>query len=313
MFDLDFINEKVRRKIEEFTPQQRIFAEYVLNHTERLAFLTIRQVAVEAEISQATVVRFCTALGYEGYSQLSREVQQAIQADMGGVGRFNMAHSIRGYTEQQAESGFERVLKFEIESLVNLAQSIKTEEFYHCVNLMAAADRICIIGCLMSRVLAHFFGDSLCKIFPNVDIITRRDAMSAAILNRLTSKSLVFLFSFPRYPRETWELETIAAGKKATILAITNSHVSPIVPLADFVFYIPVSLHGFVDSYSAPIAFCNALITEFSEQVPEKARKLLEVYDDYMQRLRLLMIFKEQKKPEIRDASVGGPGSHNPQ
>lgn len=295
MFNLDFINEKVRRKIFAFTPQQRIFAEYLMKHPERLAFLPIREVAAEAEVSQATVVRFCTTLGYEGYAQLSHEIQQVIQADMGSLGRFNVSRSIRRNIKQHSDSGFEGVLNLEIENLLNLAKSIKLKDFSFCVKLMSEADRICVIGCMLSRVLAYFLGDSLCRIFPNVDIITCRDARSSAVMNRLTSKSLVFLISFPRYPRETWELGTVAAGKGPKIIALTNSHVSPIVPLADLVFYIPVSLYGFVDSYSAPITFCNALITELGDQIPEHTNEMLQIYENYMQNLNLLMINKEEK------------------
>ena len=275
------LNE-ITKKLNKFTPRQRILAEYILQYPEGLAFFPITDLANKAGVSEATIVRFCYALGYEGYPQLAREAQQAIQYELGTAGRFQLVRQMHSeLLKKEPTSSFERVLKFEIENLVNLSKSIKINDFYRCIDMMAEADRICIVGCLASISLAAFFGNMLSKISHQVDVIHGHGVMTSAVINRLTRNSLVFLIAFPRYPREIVEIGQIIVEKDARIVAITNSHISPIVSMADLYFALPTGIPSFVDAYAGPIVFINALVTELSERDPERAQKILGHYDMY--------------------------------
>ena len=149
------ILEEIKRRMDDFTPRQRVFAEFVLQNPETLAFLTITNLGREAGVSLATIVRFCNVLGYDGYTQLSRKAQAAIQATLNSTGRFRLVHRLRKKSiKKKFTHAFERVVSQEIENLINLSKNIKTADFYRCVDMMADADRICIIGCLSSNSLA---------------------------------------------------------------------------------------------------------------------------------------------------------------
>jgi DNA-binding MurR/RpiR family transcriptional regulator len=184
---------------------------------------------------------------------------------------------------------FERVVTSEINSLVNLTKSIKTVDFCRCVDMMAEADRICIIGCMASSCLANFFGYILAKIFPRVDVIEGHNTKATAICSGLNPESLVFLISFPRYPRATFDLGRFVAQKGAKIIAITNSSISPIVPLANFSFFIPVGILSFADTYAAPMAFITAIVTELSERNPDITQKALRRFDEYASKMDLFL------------------------
>lgn len=275
------LNE-ITGKLDEFTPRQRTLAEYILQHPENLAFFPITDLAAKAGVSEATIVRFSYALGYEGYPQLAREAQQAIQFELGTAGRFQLVRRMRSESlKKEPTSLFERILNYEIENLVNLPQNIKIKDFYRCIDMLADADRIGIVGCLASTSLATFFGNMLSKISHQVDIIHGHGVMTSAVINRLTHNSLVFLIAFPRYPRETVEIGQIIVDKGARVVAITDSHISPIVPVADLYFALPVGIPSFVDAYAGPIVFINALVTELSERDPGRAQQILGQYDEY--------------------------------
>lgn len=291
--------DQITKRMDDFTPRQRVFAEYVLQNPENLAFLSITDLAKEAGVSQATIVRFCNGLGYNGYAHLAREAQQAIQMELSTAGRFRLVRRMRREDiRDHAASAFERIIGHEIENLINLSKNIKTADFYHCVEMMEEADSICIIGCMASTSLATFFGYMLSKIFPQVDVLHDHGFMASAVCHRLTEKSLVFLISFPRYPRETVKLGRMSAERGARLVAITNSHISPVVPLATLSFFLPVGIPSFVDAYAAPIVFINALVTELSERDPEKTQKALGHFDEYASRMDLFL------KPRERGSSL---------
>jgi DNA-binding MurR/RpiR family transcriptional regulator len=136
------LNETTR-KLDEFTPRQRMLAEYILQQPENLAFFPITDLAAKAGVSEATIVRFSYALGYEGYPQLAREAQQAIQFELGTEGRFQLVRRIRSESlKKEPNSSFERVLEYEIENLVNLPKNIRINDFYRCIDMLVEADRM---------------------------------------------------------------------------------------------------------------------------------------------------------------------------
>jgi len=277
--------EKLRQEIGMFTPRQRGLAEFILQNPECLAFLTITDLAKKVGVSEATITRFCSTLGYEGYAHLCREVQETIQSELSTVGRFQLVRTMgRHSVETPSPSAFDRVLSNEIDNLINLTKNIRTTDFYRCVDWMSEADRICIIGSMASSCLAHYFEYMLGKIFCRVDVLEGHGGKASTICNHLSPSSLVFLISFPRYPKATVELGQLAAQKGAKIVAITNSPVSPVVPLADMTFLIPIGIVSFVDAYAAPIAFINALVTEWSERNPDATQESLNLFDDYVSR-----------------------------
>lgn len=277
--------EKLKQEIDHFTPRQRGLAEFILQNPESLAFLTITDLAKKVGVSEATVTRFCGTLGYDGFAHLCREVQETIQSELSTVGRFQLVRTMgRHSVETRSPSAFERVLSTEIDNLINLTQTIRTVDFYRCVDLMAAADRICVIGSMASSCLASYFGYMLGKIFPEVDVLHGHGGKASTVYNRLSQKSLVFLISFPRYPKVTVELGQLAVQKGAKIIGITNSPVSPVVPLATMTFLIPIGIISFVDAYAAPTAFLNALVTEFSERNPDATQQSLNLFDEYVSR-----------------------------
>ncbi len=275
--------EQIKKMMSGFTPRQRMLAEYILQNPESVAFLSISELSERAGVSLATIVRFCHLLGYEGYAHWNREAQQSIQYELSTTGRFQLVHSLKGrVVGNHPSSAFERVVASEIDNVIGLTQSIQNAEFYRCIKMMAEADQICIIGCMASSCLANFFGYNLRKIFPRVEVVDHPGGRAAGALKSLSSRSLVFLICFPRYPRFTLELGQVSKQKGAKIIAITNSHISPVVPLATLSFLIPLGILSFVDAYAAPMTFIHALVTEFSESHPKIARVALRQFDDYV-------------------------------
>ncbi len=291
--------EKLKQEIDTFTPRQRGLAEFILQNPESLAFLTITDLAKRVGVSEATVTRFCGALGYEGYAHLCREVQETIQSELSTVGRFQLVRTMGRHSgETQSPSAFERVLSTEIDNLINLTKNIRTADFYRCVDWMAAADRICIIGSMASSCLTNYFGYMLGKISPRVDVLCGHGGTASAVCNHLSQKSLVFLISFPRYPKVTVELGQLVAQKGARIVALTNSPVSPVVPLATMTFLVPIGLVSFVDAYAAPVAFINALVTELSERDPDATQQSLKLFDEYVSREGLFIKSSPKNPPK---------------
>jgi DNA-binding MurR/RpiR family transcriptional regulator len=262
------------------TPTQKGLAEYIRQNPESLAFLGVSELAKEAGVSQATIVRFAKVLGYEGYSSMSRCAQEALQVQLGTLGRFRLIRRLgREADESAALSTFERVVNQEIERLVNLSRNIRREDFYRCVDMMLRAHRIFIIGCMSDAVLAEYFGNMLSKVNESVSVMTAQEAVTPASCGRMNSSSLVFAVAFPRYPTETIRIARLAVEHGARLAVITDGAQFPLVHEAHLSFFLPVGIPSFVDAYASPVTLINALVTELSERNPAKTQRHLARYD----------------------------------
>ena len=289
----------IRDKIGQFTPAQLLLAEYITHYPESILFLSINQLAKAAKTSQATIVRFCNLIGYDGYSQMTKEAQQLMHSQMSTAGRFKLAQYSRSSvaatkTSTKATSAFERILAHEQENLIRLANSVKVREFQGTADALIKADRAVIIGCMASASLAAHFGRMLGKVFPQVDIIDSEGVIESARLMRLTENSIAFLLAFPRYPNATVKFGQAAKNMGAKIISITDSHLSPISNLGDVTFHIHVGIPSYVDAYAAPITFINALCAEIAERMSAKTVASLANYDRFVEEFNLF--FKPAKR-----------------
>jgi DNA-binding MurR/RpiR family transcriptional regulator len=294
--------DKIRHHLDQLTPRQKAIGQYILNNPESLAFLSIVELAQKIGVSEATVVRFSNTMGYDGYAQLSREIRQAIQLEYGSGDRFKLGRSLEeDYTKKGDSSLFSRVISSEIDNLIQLAESVRSSQFHDCVERTLKADHIAVVGCQASYVLAIHLYQMIVKLLDQTDLFTQRSVHTVAKLHQYGKKSLLYLFSFPRYPREGIDIAAAAKKRGVYIVVVTNSQLSPAVQVADQTILIDVDVPSFVDGYAAPLAFINALVTEIGMRRPEKAQKGLDHYDEFTAELGVFHNKKSEWRPLIDD------------
>ena len=279
--------EKIKRKKDSLSAKQRVFAEFVIQNPERVGFLSIMEAAQEAGVSQTTIFRVCKELGYEGYAQFTREIQQALQIKMSVSKTFQLART--QYDKEPPQSIFGSVMQLAAEDISNLGESIQKETYYRCIELLDQADKVAVVGCMASAPLANHFRNLLMKIGVDAAAITTHDIASGITLKKLTRDSLAVLIAFPRYPRATVEIGKSLAESGVTIVSITNTLTSPVVPLADHSFIVPLRFRSFAEPYVAPMLLITAMATELSHRNSRQAQEGLEAYDEYVSRFKLFV------------------------
>lgn len=275
------VMEQIRAMMDRFTKRQRMLAEYMVQRPEKVGFLSISELAANAGVSVATVVRFCNRLGYSGYIELGRKVQTGIQNDLSMLDRFQLSQRAASMGKKPGDSAFERVLALEMESLAQLARSIRRPDFFKCVKWMGQARHVAVIGCLASAGLAEYFAYAAAKVLPSVQSATSGGARDAGLMKELDENALVFVLAFPRYPAASLKLGQLAQKAGAKIVAVTDSLQSPAIQLAHLSFLISISASAMIDAYAAPVTFINALITQFAEENPEKSRRALAHFETF--------------------------------
>jgi len=270
----------IQTKFSRLSKGQKLIAEYILKHYDKAAFMTAAKLGASVGVSESTVVRFANQLGYEGYPELQKALQELIKNKLTTAQRIELSNDF--IIPNNALKG---VLKSDIENIRSTMEKINYEAFESTVNSILNSKKIYIVGLRSSAALADFLGFYLNLILDNVKIVSY--GMSDIFEQMLTlgEGDCVIGIGFPRYAMRTVETLNYAKSRRADVIAITDSVLSPLATKADYVLIAESNMASFVDSLVAPLSVINALIIAVGLREKDKISKtfteLEQVWQEY--------------------------------
>ncbi|SHE54732.1 transcriptional regulator, RpiR family [Caldanaerobius fijiensis DSM 17918] len=275
MSNTDLI-DRIKQHLPEFSKSQRLIAEYILEHYDKAAFMTASKLGKKINVSESTVVRFANAIGFEGYPELQKSLQDLVKMKLTTIQRLELAED---YTENNNIVQF--VLKSDLENIKATLDTLDIDVFNKVVDSLFNARRIYIIGLRSSMALAEFLGFYLNLILDNVRVVSYGVSDIFEQLLRVGENDVVIGIGFPRYSRRTIDALRYAKEKKAKVIAITDSNLSPLTESADCVLLAKSNIASFVDSLVAPLSLINALIVS----VGLREKNIITTYFDHLEKI----------------------------
>ncbi len=264
-----------------YSKGQKKIASYVINHYDKAAYLTASRLGSEVGVSESTVVRFVIELGYEGYPEFQKSLQEIIRTRLTAIQRVEVANSRIGDGDV-----FKSVLLSDIDKIKRTLESTDPEAFNAAVERIISAKNIYIIGVRSSSSLAGFLNYNFRMMFDNVKFVqtTSGSEMFEQIMN-IGEGDVMIAISFPRYSKRIIHAVEYAQNAGANVISITDSVESPIAVHASQLLVAQSDMVSFVDSLVAPLSVINALIVAVSrvkqEEFSERLRKLEVIWDQY--------------------------------
>ena len=250
----------INKENHKFSKGQRMICRYISENYDKAAFMTAGKLGQTVGVSESTVVRFATELGYDGYPGMRRAMQEMIRNRLTAVQRIEVA-------KEQIDRGniLDAVLSADMDKLRSTIDEVSKEDFNRAVDAILKAETVYIVGMRSSTSLASFLG---------------------FYLNLLLHEGDVFLgISFPRYSSRTIKAMQFAKSTGATAIGITDGQSSPFVGVADINLFAKSDMVSFLDSLVAPMSLINALIVAIGYQRPDNLsdtfRKLEGIWSEY--------------------------------
>ena len=245
-----------------FSKGQRRIAEYMLRNYDKAAFMTASRLGKTVGVSESTVVRFATELGYDGYPQMQKALQELVLNNLTSVQRMGVANDRMG-----KEDLLSAVLQSDAEKVRKTAETISAAAFQNAVDAVLQARRIYLIGVRSASTLANFMGYYLNYMFDSVHTVTASGTgeMFEKLVN-VGKNDVVIAFSFPRYSSVTVKGAAYCRSVGATVIGITNSNLSPLAENCDHLLLAKSDMVSVVDSLVAPLSVVNALIVALAAQ-----------------------------------------------
>lgn len=277
----NFILTKVDLKDKKLSKGHKKLAQYITENYDKAAFMTASKLGEKVGVSESTVVRFATEMGFKGYPELQKELQQMIKSKLTAVQRMEVSSTLIG--EQDA---IKKVLNGDIELIRDTLEQISTEEFTNAVETINKAKRIYILGVRSSAALASFLYFYFNPVFENVVLVdTSSGSEMFEQMFRISEDDVCVAISFPRYSKQTINALRFINDRGTKIVAITDSKDSPIAEYADNLLVAKSDMVSVVDSLVAPLSLINALIVAVTfsrrEEVYSNFNKLESIWDEY--------------------------------
>ncbi len=271
----------IQNRMDTFSKGQRLIGRYILDNYDKAAFMTAARLGQTVKISESTVVRFAVELGYDGYPAMQKAMQEMIRGKLTTVQRIEVSYDRLG-----AQGVLDKVVQSDIENLRMTLNELKREDFDGAVNAIAGARRIYILGVRSSAALSDFLTFYFKLIFDNVcQVQTSLASEMFEQMLRVGKGDVVIGISFPRYSTRSVRAMEFARDQGATVVAITDSEMSPLYDTADYRLLAKSGMVSFADSLVAPLSIINALIVAVgrkkSAEVTATFKRLENIWDEY--------------------------------
>lgn len=285
MDDAQELIQRLNHSGKKLSKSHRRIAECIVTHYDKVVFMTASKLGEYVGVSESTVVRFAAALGYSGYPQLQKALQELLRHRLTASQRFELT------SDMDHVQVLNKVLKADIQNIRSTLDEIDISSFERAIDMILQARQIYVMGLRSSAPIAEFFVHYLKFIFSNVRVVTSGVSDVFEQLSRIGEGDLLIGISFPRYASRSIEAMDFARKQGASLIAITDGPLSPLHSTADICLMAKSDMSSFVDSFAAPLSLINALIvalgqrrrTEVSEYF-NKMEKIWAEYDVYLAR-----------------------------
>ena len=271
----------MEERMPEFSKGQKRIARYILDHYDKAAYMTASRLGSIVEVSESTVVRFAIEVGFDGYPEMQRALQELIRTRLTAVQRVDVTNSLIG-----EDDVLDKVLGSDANKIRRTLDEIDRKSFGEAVDKIVSARSIYIIGVRSSSTLAGFLNFNFRMILDNVKFVqtTSGSEMFEQIMN-IGPEDVLIAISFPRYSKRIINAVEYATGAGADVISITDSRQSPIAAGADQLLLARSDMVSFVDSLVAPLSIINAIIVAVARKKPDDVRERLEklehIWDEY--------------------------------
>lgn len=250
----------------KFSKGQRRIADFITQHYDEAAFMTAAKLGDEVGVSESTVVRFATELGFAGYPQLQKALQELIRSKLTIVQRLDVTRA-----RMQDDEVLRQVAQSDINNIRRTIEDLDGSVFYDTVDRIVGARQVYVFGAGSCKHLAGFLTHYLQLLIGNARRVTvASPSQICEQMIDLSPEDVVIGISFPRYSKLAVSAVEFARSRGAEVVAITDSKMSPLYKAAGTSLLVRSDMISFVDSMAAPLSLLNALIVAVGQQKHEE-------------------------------------------
>ena len=281
MSNTEHLLSKMNVQYQNFSKGQKKLAAYIKENYDKAAFLTAAKLGETVGVSESTVVRYATHLGYKGYPEFQRELEELVRNKLNSIQRMEVT-----YGKVPQSEILDTVLHSDIDKIKMTLEAVDHEAFNLAVETILEAKNIYVVGIRSCAPLAEFLAFYLNLIFDGVRLLNTNSASELfEQMIRIGEKDVIIGISFPRYSMRTLKALEFANNRNAKVITLTDSIHSPMNLYSSCNLIARSDMASIVDSLVAPLSVINALVVALSMRKQKTVVATLEalekIWDEY--------------------------------
>ena len=260
---------------------QKKLASYIASNYDTAVFMTAAKLGMTVGVSESTTVRFATLLGYDGFPEFHKALEDVVKEKLRAISRIEIKSSDMTKTEV-----LETIMRSDANKINQTLETLSKSAFEEAIDSIMAARKIYVIGIRTCMPLAQFLGFYLNLLFEDVCIVGTNSASEIfeQMIN-VNEQDVVIGISFPRYSMRTLKAMEFANDRNAKVISITDDKNSPLNLYSSCNMIARSDMATVVDSLVAPLSVINALIVSLCMKKPDEVTGKLDMlerlWEDY--------------------------------
>lgn len=223
----DFLT-RIRLEYNQFTKAEKKVADYILQNSREVLFMSITGLAEACEVGDTSVFRFCKTLKLKGYQEFKMMLSLSLHDEATSQGRLEGDINL---TDSFAEVS-QKVLNTNMSALEETYSLLNEEQFGQVIDCLYQAKRICFFGVGASMISALKAANKFMRIEPKVFCV--QDAhMQAMAASMMEEGEAAVLFSYSGATKDTIHAARLAKKAGAKTICITRFLRSPLTSFSD--------------------------------------------------------------------------------
>lgn len=261
----------LEEKMEDLTSAQRKVADYVLKNPTEVAFLTIEQLASNIGVSVASIMRLAYAVGYSGYAQFQKDLQEMLRNQVAPPTR--LEQNLKKIDKNKLLVACADV---QIANINKTVDFLTDEAIDKALDLVFKAKTIYVVGVRGSHTVAHYLYEGMNRLGVDCQLLIPDTGRLQSVLAKMSQDDLVIAISLPRYARRTMEIVRVAKSKGAKLLSITDGYSSPLAFVSDAFLPCAFDSVGFHNSEIGALFVADFLVTSVAIRDMKVTKQHLE-------------------------------------
>jgi DNA-binding MurR/RpiR family transcriptional regulator len=281
MSNTNELTNRINQAYSSMSKGQKLLATYITDNYDQAVFLTAAKLGAVVGVSESTVVRFASHLGYKGYPEFQKALEEMVRNKLNSIQRMEVT-----YGRISQPQILETVLSADAEKIKYTMEHIDHDAFEIAVDTILKAKTIYIVGIRSCAPLASFLAFYLNLMFDRVvQLNTNNSSELFEQMVRINAEDVIIGISFPRYSMRTLKAMEFANNRNAKVITLTDSVHSPMTLYSSCNLIASSDMASIVDSLVAPLSVINALIVALCMRKQSEVAKTLEeletIWDEY--------------------------------
>lgn len=270
------ILSRISERYTKMSKSHKVIANYVSEHYDQAVFMTAAKLGETLGISESTVVRFAMSIGYDGYPQLQKALEDCVKGKLSSVQRMDAKYGKSSQSEILTS-----VMNADMEKLQHTIDNLDAAAFESAVTTILEAENVYVMGLRSNEPLAGFLQFYLNMIRGNVMLLnTTSVSETFEQMIHINERDCFIGISFPRYSMRTLKAMEFANDRNAKVIALTDSIHSPMNLYSSCNLLARSDMVSIVDSLVAPLSVINALVVAMCLKRPQEVKRNLEMLEE---------------------------------